>query len=98
MGRPPLGIYPFGKAQSETCAVVSGGGSDLCLEAIDAGVDLYVTGEAAHAAYNYALEAGLNLIAGGHYSTEVWGVRRVMEAAAAELSVDVEFIDAPTGL
>jgi dinuclear metal center YbgI/SA1388 family protein len=98
MGRPPVGVYPFGKAESETCAVVSGGGSDLSFEAIDTGVDLYVTGEASHSVYNYALEAGLNLIAGGHYSTEVWGVRRVMEAAAAELNIDAEFIDVPTGL
>jgi dinuclear metal center YbgI/SA1388 family protein len=98
MGRPPLGVYPFGKAESRTCAVVSGGASDETFEAIDAGVDLYVTGEASHTVYHHALEAGLNLIAGGHYSTEVWGVRRVMELTASQLNIDAEFIDAPTGL
>jgi putative NIF3 family GTP cyclohydrolase 1 type 2 len=38
------------------------------------------------------------MIAGGHYSTEVWGVRRVMERLAAETGLEVEFFDAPTGL
>ncbi|MDR1506106.1 MAG: Nif3-like dinuclear metal center hexameric protein [Treponema sp.] len=98
MGRPPVGIFPFGKEKSETCAVISGGASGEALQALDEGVDLYVTGECAHSVYHQALEGKLNMIAGGHYSTEVWGVRRVMEECAARLSIDVEFIDVPTGL
>jgi putative NIF3 family GTP cyclohydrolase 1 type 2 len=98
MGRPPLGIFPFGKALSETCAVVSGGASREAMQALDEGVDLYVTGESAHSVYHPVLEGKLNMIAGGHYSTEVWGVRRVMEECAASLNIDVEFIDVPTGL
>jgi putative NIF3 family GTP cyclohydrolase 1 type 2 len=38
------------------------------------------------------------MIAGGHYSTEVWGVRRIMENCAVNLNLEAEFIDAPTGL
>jgi dinuclear metal center YbgI/SA1388 family protein len=98
MGRPPLGVYPFGKERSETCAVISGGASHEALQAVEEGADLYVTGEMSHTIYHEALEARLNIIAGGHYSTEVWGVRRVMEACAAQLTIDVEFVDVPTGL
>jgi dinuclear metal center YbgI/SA1388 family protein len=98
MGRPPLGIFPFGKKLSETCAVISGGASREALQALDEGVDLYVTGESAHSVYHPVLEGKLNMIAGGHYSTEVWGVRKVMEECAASLNIDVEFIDVPTGL
>jgi dinuclear metal center YbgI/SA1388 family protein len=97
-GRPPLGVYPFGKRENLTAAVISGGAADEALQAVDEGIDLYVTGEASHQVYHQALEGGLNMIAGGHYSTEVWGVRRVMEHCAAQLNLDVEFIDAPTGL
>ncbi|MDR2079397.1 MAG: Nif3-like dinuclear metal center hexameric protein [Treponema sp.] len=96
--RPPLGVYPFGKRESRSCAVVSGGAAAEALQALDEGIDLFVTGEASHEIYNQALEGHLNMIAGGHYSTEVWGVRRVMENCAAGLNLDVEFIDAPTGL
>ncbi|MDR2738666.1 MAG: Nif3-like dinuclear metal center hexameric protein [Treponema sp.] len=97
-GRPPLGVYPFGKRESRTCAAVSGGAAGEALQALDEGIDLFVTGEASHEIYNQALEGRLNMIAGGHYSTEVWGVRRVMENCAAGLNLEVEFIDAPTGL
>jgi len=96
--RPPLGVYPFGKKENETCAVVSGGAAWNATEAMAEGVDLFVTGEMVHAVYNECLEGGLNMIAGGHYSTEVWGVRAVMRHCAAELHVDAEFIDVPTGL
>jgi dinuclear metal center YbgI/SA1388 family protein len=97
-GRPPLGVFPFGKEKSKTCAVVSGGAAGEALQAIEEGIDLYVTGEASHSIYQEAQEGGLNMIAGGHYSTEVWGVRRVMERCVNELSLECEFIDAPTGL
>ncbi|GHV77543.1 GTP cyclohydrolase 1 type 2 [Spirochaetia bacterium] len=96
--RPPMGVYPFGKRESRSCAVISGGAADEALQALDEGIDLYVTGEMSHQVYHQALEGHLNMIAGGHYSTEVWGVRRVMEHCAAQLNLDVEFIDAPTGL
>jgi dinuclear metal center YbgI/SA1388 family protein len=96
--RPPLGVYPFGKRESLSCAVVSGGAAEEAREAIEEGIDLFVTGEASHGVYHAVLEGGLNMIAGGHYSTEVWGVRGVMERCAAELNLAVEFIDVPTGL
>ncbi|MDR3248197.1 MAG: Nif3-like dinuclear metal center hexameric protein [Treponema sp.] len=98
MGRPPLGVFPFGNPLNKTCAVVSGGAAREALQAIEEGIDLYITGEASHSIYPEAQEARLNMIAGGHYSTEVWGVRRVMEKCATELSIEGEFIDAPTGL
>lgn len=98
MGRPPLGAYPFGKKESRTCAVISGGAAMELTQAAAEGVDMYVTGEPSHTVYHYAMEGRINFVAGGHYSTEVWGVRRVMARLAADLGVETEFIDAPTGL
>jgi putative NIF3 family GTP cyclohydrolase 1 type 2 len=98
MDRPPVGVYPFGKRENRTCAVVSGGAAFEALQALEEGVDLYITGEASHSIYHQALEGRLNMIAGGHYSTEVWGVRKIMEVCASRLNLGVEFIDAPTGL
>ncbi|MDR1444379.1 MAG: Nif3-like dinuclear metal center hexameric protein [Treponema sp.] len=97
-GRPPLGVFPFGRDLNRTCAVISGGAAGEALQAIAEGLDLYITGEAGHGIYHELQEAGLNMVAGGHHSTEVWGVRRVMECCAAELAVEGEFIDIPTGL
>ena len=98
MGRPALGIFPFGKKENSSCAVVSGGAAEEAFQAIEEGLDLYVTGESSHTMYHYAQEDHLNYIAGGHYSTEVWGVRRVMEECVNQLGIDSEFIDLPTGL
>jgi len=98
MGRPPLGTFAFGKKENHTCAVVSGGAADEAFQAIEEELDLFVTGESSHTVYHPALEGRLNIIAGGHYSTEVWGVRRIMEECAGQPGIDTEFIDLPTGL
>jgi len=98
MGRPSLKIIPFGKKHNESCAIVSGGSSGETVHAIEEGIDLFVTGEAAHSMYHRALEGNLNIIADGHYSTEVWGARRIMEESVTQLGIEAEFIDVPTGL
>ena len=98
MDRPPLGIFPFGKTENLTCAVVSGGAASEARQAIEENVDLFITGESSHSVYHECLEGKLNMICGGHYSTEVWGVQSVMRHCMAELRIDAEFIDVPTGL
>ena len=98
VNRPPLGVFPFGKADCESAAVVSGGAAENAREAIENGIDLFVTGESMHGIYHECLEGKLNMISGGHYSTEVWGVQAVMRHCIRELGIDAEFIDIPTGL
>jgi dinuclear metal center YbgI/SA1388 family protein len=97
-GTRPLAVHPFGKADNVTCAVVSGGAAMEAEEAVEEGIDLYVTGETSHSVYHTALEGRLNMIAGGHYATEVWGVRKMMEICKEKLNIETEFIDVPTGL
>jgi len=98
MNRPPVGMFPFGKKENTTCAIVSGGAPFEAMQALEEGIDLYVTGEASHQIYSECLEGKLNMIAGGHHSTEVWGVRELMQLCAVELIIDTVFIDVPTGL
>ena len=94
----PMGVLPFGKQINESCAVISGGAAFEALQALEEGVDLYVTGEIGHSIYHPALEGKMNLIAGGHYATEVWGVQKLMAECNAVLNIDTEFINIPTGL
>jgi putative NIF3 family GTP cyclohydrolase 1 type 2 len=79
-------------------AIVSGGAPFEALQAIGAGIDLYVTGEPSHSVYHQIVESGLAFIAAGHYATEVWGVKAVAARLAAEKGVETVFIDLPTGL
>jgi dinuclear metal center YbgI/SA1388 family protein len=101
MGRPPLGVFPFGQSEIKSAAIVSGGAAKITLQAIEEGVDLFVTGEAGHQVYHDCLEGKLNMIAGGHYNTEVWGLRAVMRhciaCLGAEFGIDADFIDVPNG-
>lgn len=65
----------------ERVAVVGGAGGDLWPQAWQAGAQVLVTGEAKHSDALAASEAGLAVIAAGHYATEHPGV----EALATRL-------------
>ena len=93
-----LQILPFGKQKVTTVGIVSGGAPSEVREAIEQGLDLYLTGDADHTIYHEALEAGINVISGGHYATETWGVRRLAEVMASETGLSTVFLDSPTGL
>lgn len=93
-----LQILPFGKKKVTTVGLISGGATREVEQAIAAGLDLYVTGDADHTIYHQALEAGLNVISGGHYATETWGVRQLGQALQKQTGVPTVFLDLPTGL
>jgi dinuclear metal center YbgI/SA1388 family protein len=97
-GSRPLTLLPGPRAEVATVAVVSGGAAMEALQALGAGIDLYVTGESSHAIYHAALEGGLGFLAAGHYATEVWGVRALAERLARETGLKTIFLDLPTGL
>jgi dinuclear metal center YbgI/SA1388 family protein len=93
-----LGILPFGKREIQTVGLVSGGASSSFVEAVAEGLDLFVTGDADHTVYHPALEAELNVLFGGHYATETWGVRLLSKVLGRELGLSTVFLDVPTGL
>jgi dinuclear metal center YbgI/SA1388 family protein len=93
-----LQILPFGKSEVSTVGLVSGGAPYEVADAIAENLDVYITGDAAHTIYHQALEAGINVIHGGHYATETWGVRLLTEHLQKEKGVPSVFVDLPTGL
>ncbi len=93
-----LSVLPFGPERIRRVAVVSGGAADSVHQAIEEDADLYITGDAAHQIYHSCLENRINLICGGHYHTETWGVRLLAERVSSDLGLDTVFIDLPTGL
>lgn len=95
---PPSTLIPAGPSLLRTAALVSGGGASDVLEAIEEGLDLFVTGEAEHSVYHAVVESGINFAAFGHYATETHGVRAVAEKLAKETGLETAFIDLPTGL
>jgi dinuclear metal center YbgI/SA1388 family protein len=97
-GSRPLCLIPGAKAELRSAAVVSGGAAMEALQAMDAGLDFYVTGESSHSVYHSLVETGMGFLAAGHYATEVWGVKAVAERLARETGMKTLFIDLPTGL
>lgn len=54
----------------EKIAVCGGSGGNYFADAIQAGMDAFVTGEASHHEFLEAADAGLTLVAAGHFETE----------------------------
>ena len=86
----------FGPIEIKRIAIVSGGASNDTFQAIAAGVDLFITGESVHHIHHLAKENNINVIFGGHYETEIWGVKALMPLLKEKFNVEVEFIDVPT--
>lgn len=90
--------FSLGKKQIKTVGISSGGSSDLTQQAADEKLDLFISGEFAHEDYHLAQELGINVIAAGHYGTEIIGVSLIKEKIEKELALKTIFIDLPTGL
>ncbi len=94
----PVHLLPGGPERIRRVAVVTGGGAGFVRAAAEAGIDLLVTGEAAHHSYVDAMELGVNVLLGGHYRTETWGVKALARRIEDEFGVPWEFLDYPSGL
>jgi len=91
-GRKPL-VFAEGPASVRSVGVVSGGGAGTLAEAVERGLDALVTGEPSEPAMADAREAGIHFVAGGHYATETFGVRRVGELLAERFGVEHRFVE-----
>lgn len=93
-GQAPLS-YLSGPAEIATVGIVSGGAQRDVYQAIDAGLDAFVTGEVSEWVMNVAHEAGIHYLAAGHYATERLGVQALGDHLQRRLGIEVEFIDVP---
>lgn len=91
-------VIPGGKDICQSIGVVTGGaGAELKAAAKD-GVDTFITGEGPHWTFALAEELGLNVLYGGHYATETFGVKALAAHLAKKFRVPWEFLNHPTGL
>ncbi len=97
-GEKPNCVLPFGKKEIKKVAVISGGAGEDFIQAVKIGSDAYITGEVGHEDYHAIEEAGINVIAGGHYNTETVGVKLMQKRLKEDKGIETIFIDAPTGL
>ena len=94
VGREPL-VFDAGPDRISTVGIVTGSGGFALHEAGPLGLDALVTGEPSEPVMGEAREYGVHFLAGGHYATETFGIRRLGELVAERFSVEHEFIDVP---
>lgn len=93
---------PFGKKFIKKIAICSGGATmniKAILEAHKNAADIVLSGETSSIIYPYAKELNMNILCAGHYATEIFGVRKILETIAKEYKNSAEyfFLDIPTG-
>lgn len=94
----PVHVCPGGPERVRRLGIVSGGAGGDVAKAAALGADTFLTGEAPHWAYTLAEEEGVNLLLGGHYATETFGVKALAAKAADQFGIPWRFLDHPTGL
>lgn len=94
----PVKIFDSGPKQTRVIGVVTGAAGSEIYRVAQEDIDTFITGEAPHWAAVAGEELGMNLLLGGHYATEVFGVKALASHLSKRFRIPWEFIDCPTGL
>ena len=96
-GKKPI-LVSGGWPVCKRIGVVTGGAGSELKRAAQEGVDTFVTGEGPHWTYALAEELGVNVLYGGHYATETFGVKKLAAELAKRFKVPWSFVAHPSGL
>src|SRR2546423_12642816 len=91
-------MFASGPAETKSIGLITGGAGSGNYAVAREGIHTFITGEAPHWAAIAAEELGINLLLGGHYATETFGVKALAAHLSERFNVSWEFIDSPTGL
>lgn len=97
VGREPI-LVPGGPAIIRRVGIVTGAVGDRIQQAAAEGADTLVTGEGPHWTHSLAEELGINILYGGHYATETFGVKALTKHLASKFRLPWIFLDNPSGL
>ncbi len=87
-----------GPKTTRKIGISSGGSGSEIAAAAKAGIDTFITGEGPHWSYTLAEELGINVLYGGHYATETFGVKALAQHVQEQFGLPWSFVDHPTGL
>jgi putative NIF3 family GTP cyclohydrolase 1 type 2 len=90
--------FGVGPKNPKNIGIVTGAGGSEIYRVAEASVDTFITGEAPHWAAVTAEELEMNLILGGHYATETFGVQALAAHLSERFKLPWEFLNFPTGL
>ncbi len=94
LGGPVL-HFDAQRERIKSIGIISGGAARDLFEAIDLGLDLFLTGEAEEPTHEICREGNINFVAGGHYRTERLGIQALGEKVREKFGVPVTFFETP---
>jgi dinuclear metal center YbgI/SA1388 family protein len=95
---PVLLVQPHGPRIVHRVGILTGSGASYIEQVKELGCDTYLTGETSHSQFYGAMNTSLNVIYGGHYTTETVGVQALGQHLQEEFGLEFEFVDLPTGV
>ena len=90
--RTPL-VIGDGHRKVQKIAWCTGAAQSMFQQAIDAGADVFITGEISEPSVHLARESGVAFISAGHHATERYGVHALGQAIAKHFPIEVSFVD-----
>ncbi len=90
--------YPFGAKTVRRVVSLSGSGAPRPSDydwLIANGIDLFITGEPREWNQELCREAGISMVAAGHYNTEIIGLTELSKIIQSKFDVEIEFVDIP---
>jgi dinuclear metal center YbgI/SA1388 family protein len=94
----PVIVVPGGPEMCKRIGVVTGEAGDGVKQAAEAGIDTFITGEGPHWTHGLAEELGVNILYGGHYATETFGVKALAAELSKKFKLPWSFLHHPSGL
>jgi len=94
----PIKAFNCGPEKTKTIGVITGAAGSEIDKVAQEKIDTLITGEAPHWAAVAAEELEMNLLLGGHYATETFGVKALAAHLSKAFKISWTFIDCPTGM
>jgi len=91
-------VHSGGPLEVARMGIVSGSAAGSIVEAAEAGLDTFLTGEPKHDHFYDPFERGVNALYAGHYMTETVGVKLLADKLRDDFGLATEFLLLPTGL
>ena len=93
LGRPPLCLGSANDRLLQRVAWCSGAAQGFIDQAIELGVDVYLSGEVSEQTYHSAVEGRILYVGAGHHATERYGVQALAERIQADCGIETCFFD-----
>jgi dinuclear metal center YbgI/SA1388 family protein len=94
----PIKSFNCGPKKTKTIGIITGAAGSEIDKVAQEKIDTLITGEAPHWAAVAAEELEMNLLLGGHYATETFGVKALAAHLSKAFKISWTFIDCPTGM